>query len=373
MKKGRTAVSLVLNILILGALGFAFVNRFVGFLGTFPEFQPLPFFVELPIVSSIVLAIAALLMVIVDIAGLAGKKGCAFVSGTKLAATALSLLSVILVVGYLTPKSGNWASLVDYKFELFVYVVAPALALISLFFEPQPKLRWVVAFAGMCLATVYGGAVIALVTTGVIADNLYGVTNFAAQEWWMSLIVGAIVVVGGFLVTYLLWALRKLAGKGIADEEAPAAEEAAQENAEAPAEEAAEAPAEQEKPAEEEKAEEPAPAPVVESDKQYEPAAKPEPVKEEPKPAPRKTTAIRRPVARKAPAAKSASSFKGGARVYHISKHPSGEWQVKLASSEKAIKLLPTQAEAIAYAKGLVESRGGSVRIHSVKGKMRKE
>ena len=37
------------------------------------------------------------------------------------------------------------------------------------------------------------------------------------------------------------------------------------------------------------------------------------------------------------------------------------------------VRPIGSEEEAIAYAKGLVESRGGSVRIHSVKGKMRKE
>jgi hypothetical protein len=59
-------------------------------------------------------------------------------------------------------------------------------------------------------------------------------------------------------------------------------------------------------------------------------------------------------------------------RAYHITKQPSGKWQVKLANGEKVIRLFDTQAEAIAFTKGLVESRGGSYRIHSVKGKIRK-
>jgi hypothetical protein len=60
-------------------------------------------------------------------------------------------------------------------------------------------------------------------------------------------------------------------------------------------------------------------------------------------------------------------------RVYHISKQESGQWQVKLATGQKAIKLFSTQEEAINYAKGLVKTQGGSIRVHSLKGKMRKE
>ena len=61
-------------------------------------------------------------------------------------------------------------------------------------------------------------------------------------------------------------------------------------------------------------------------------------------------------------------------RIYHISKQPtSGKWQVKLATGKKAIKLFKTQAEAIAYAKSVIGKQGGSIRIHSLKGKLRKE
>lgn len=66
--------------------------------------------------------------------------------------------------------------------------------------------------------------------------------------------------------------------------------------------------------------------------------------------------------------------YKDGARTYHISKHLlSNSWQVKLANGEKAIKLFNTQREAIDYAKQLVTTQGGSIRIHSKKGKIRKE
>ena len=68
------------------------------------------------------------------------------------------------------------------------------------------------------------------------------------------------------------------------------------------------------------------------------------------------------------------AKYKNGARVYHISrsKFVSRSWQVKLATGEKAIKIFPTQAEAIAYAKQLVKKQGGSIRIHSMKGQLRK-
>lgn len=91
---------------------------------------------------------------------------------------------------------------------------------------------------------------------------------------------------------------------------------------------------------------------------------------------PEKKTATSKTPKAKAPktAASAPKKYKDGARVYHIarSKFVSRSWQVKLAGGEKAIKIFPTQAEAIDYAKRLVRSQGGSIRIHSMKGQLRK-
>ncbi len=73
----------------------------------------------------------------------------------------------------------------------------------------------------------------------------------------------------------------------------------------------------------------------------------------------------------KIPAVKT-NAYNGKSRTYHISKVQDKGWQVKLATGKKAIKYFPTQKEAIAYAKSLSDSQGGSIRIHSVKGKIRK-
>ncbi|MCQ3035351.1 MAG: DUF2188 domain-containing protein [Bacilli bacterium] len=75
----------------------------------------------------------------------------------------------------------------------------------------------------------------------------------------------------------------------------------------------------------------------------------------------------------KKPAAKKEepAKFNGKARVYHISQHENG-YKVKLAGGEKAIKTFKTQKEAIAYAKELVKTQGGTYLIHSLDGSIRK-
>lgn len=61
-----------------------------------------------------------------------------------------------------------------------------------------------------------------------------------------------------------------------------------------------------------------------------------------------------------------------GPKIYHISKRDDKMWHVKFANGKKAIKLFPTQAEAIVFAKRLAKSQGGSIRVHSLKGRIRK-
>ena len=65
------------------------------------------------------------------------------------------------------------------------------------------------------------------------------------------------------------------------------------------------------------------------------------------------------------------SGYKGP-RIYHISKRDDKMWQVKFANGKKAIKLFSTQAEAIVFAKKLAKSQEGSIRVHSLKGRIRK-
>lgn len=122
-------------------------------------------------------------------------------------------------------------------------------------------------------------------------------------------------------------------------------------------------------PAKEEKKAEPA--------KKAAPAKKAEPAKEEKIVAPKKEAAP----AKKEPAkvetpneeVEGDEETKQRAKVYHVSRHAaSGKWQVKLAGGKVAIKLFDTQLEAIKYAKELAANQEGSIRVHSLKGKMRK-
>jgi len=71
-------------------------------------------------------------------------------------------------------------------------------------------------------------------------------------------------------------------------------------------------------------------------------------------------------------------SFKPGTKldhVYHISYHDRKlkTWKVKSENAGRALKVFKNQKEAIEYAKGQVKLHGGSIRVHSVRGAIRKK
>ncbi|MCQ2753267.1 MAG: DUF2188 domain-containing protein [Bacilli bacterium] len=61
--------------------------------------------------------------------------------------------------------------------------------------------------------------------------------------------------------------------------------------------------------------------------------------------------------------------------VYHISYHDRRlkTWKVKSEGAKRAIKVFNTQKEAIEYANGQVKLHGGSIRIHSMVGRIRRD
>ena len=382
MKKGRVIVALILNVLILGVIGFALVNRVAGFM---PNSVPVGFAEMVKSYindASIILFVAALLSLIGDITILAGKKPNKFVNVFKLIGVTGGLVITAGVLAYCIPFGyAKWTFnfVTDYYYGLLLVLVAPVLGLISAILEGQPKLKWPYAFFGLIVPGVYA-----------IANYVFAMVRIQGFEWydtyhlfqwqdmtgvWISVAVLGSFAVGSFLIAYCIVMLRRIGKK---QEEVPAVEPVAEPTpvVEEPKPEEP-APVEEPKPAE--------PTPVVEEAKPEEPAPTEEPKPEEPapmeepkpapaQPQPSKKVLVRR--RRPAPVAaprRAVPTGRPGPRVYHVAKHPSGQWSIKLASSDKVIKLFDTQAEAIAYAKGLVESRGGSVRIHSVSGRLRKE
>lgn len=108
--------------------------------------------------------------------------------------------------------------------------------------------------------------------------------------------------------------------------------------------------------------------PEEEAEPEEEEEMEEEPKEKKPRKAPNKKPSSKKP-------SKKDDDEEGGssARVYHVSRRADlNKWQVKMAGGDKAIKLFNTQKEAIDYAESLAKSQNGSVRVHSVAGKIRK-
>lgn len=345
MKKGRAVIGLILNLLIVAGVGFAVSNVYFGF-WNIPGIQ-YHAFEYFTVDSNVFLAIAALLMIVADIVALCTKRVHRFFQVMKLIGVVGTLVTAIITAAYLLPQN---VATVEYLYgaeaNLWLHVVVPALGLISFIIENQPRMKpWLYAFFGLILPVVYGGVVVTLVKFGYMADP-YGFLTIKPEAIWENILWAAGTVVGSYLLGVIVLLFHNI---GAAKRQ--------------PVEVKEEAPVAQEEIA--------ALPPVNE--------AKPEEVKPEEKPAEAEEEAVVKPEPKPEPvtvlAPRTAYAHKikkpSKARTYHVTKQPSGKWQVKLAGSNKIIKTFDTQREAIAFAKGLVESRGGSYRIHSVKGKIR--
>ena len=329
MKKSRAVWAIVFDVLILLVLGFALTNGYFKFVGDQQWIKDLTFFNLYTNDSAVLTGIAALMSLIMGITVLAGKKPSKFVTVMKLMAAVNETITMVTVLAYLAPKEGWWL-VTDYTYNLHVHIVVPVLAILSLLVANKPKMKWPFAFFGVLPTAVYAGVIIPMIANGKATDP-YGFLAFDSANPWISVAWYAGFIVAAFIIALILLLLHNI-GKEVE------AEEAAIE----PEQKPEEAKSDEHKPAEEEKKE-------PEAEDKKDEAKEEEPSSNN---APASTGVVR--------------------RAYHITKQPSGKWQVKLANGEKAIRLFDTQAEAIAFTKGLVESRGGSYRIHSVKGKIRK-
>jgi hypothetical protein len=333
MKKSSYLVSLILNILIVLTDGWAILEGAFGILDGYPMGAGLfKFFTE---DSNILLIVASLLMIGADVLSLVKKKPLGrFPVLFKFVATILVTTTFLVVACFLLPTSfaqQGWA-MWSWPHMCFVHVVCPLLAFISFaFFETEPvfKKRYILALYPLGFVFVYGitmAILCSLPTTGV-ADP-YGFLNVTAHEWWFIALAWLLILGGTYLAAFLLLLLRGLGAKGKAEAVLEKKSDSSADNDVEVIEDSEDDEAEEEAKEENDEAE----------------AQKTNP-----------TGYMNRP------------------RVYHIAKQPSGQWQVKLATGQKAIKLFITQEEAIAYAKGLVKTQGGSIRVHSLKGKMRKD
>lgn len=428
MKKGRYAFSLILNVFIIAAIAFATLNVAFGFLPIegatktlFDSLTPTDYFFEFGVLAGLFAALVALITVISHIVCMAKNKPTGkFVAVLKMISAGLSLFAVINyfvldafvygidALGFSGANQSSFISvLLDWHAPLFFSIVAPAIVLFDfLFLELDPKLKLRNSFFALLPAAAYFGFVAVFDYVFVAADKahfpgvfVFSPFLFSTFEWWKTLAIIAIGVIAIFLFTFLLLGIRNGIRNAMFEEEVSSDEEVEVTEVETTEEESAlteekteekevAETSEEEPKTEEEHKEEP--ETVIET-KQEEvtspaveeaPAATPAPVAPTPKKTGKKVIILKtkgdfdrekNSAILTGTQTQKKSAYKSYPRVYHISKQSNGKWQVKLATGERAIKLFDTQQQAISYAKGLVRTQGGSIRIHAVSGKLRKE
>ena len=341
--------------LIVGLIGnlLVFIIGLIGVLLIFTEKPEIPaIFKYFTVISNLLVVLISGINSVVYLASVINDKNYVkeIFQILKLVAVTMCLITFLMVLIFLLPAdpSYGWFS----GSQLFLHLLTPTAAVISfVFLEYGAKMRFRFFFVPAVAVILYGVfyTVYAKVAPAGEAVDWYGFLfdsgNRIAPVDFSKIAFGQFFIflaesLGGALVFgFGLWLLNKIMNLifvGYVLEEDNVIAEVEDE-----------------------------PAPVKEESEEYDE----EQSKEEKEVAKAKKTA-KTSKAKVAPSKK----YNGGVRVYHISrsKFVSKKWQVKLASGEKAIKLFDTQLEAINYAKGLVKKQGGSIRIHSMKGQLRK-
>ena len=332
--------------------------------------------------SNVLVTLCAFVNLILYVVSISKRKNCVkeFFQVMKLISVVAVAITFTIVMVFLAPNNTTGIDLFAGS-QLFMHVITPIAAVFSfIFLEYQTKIRFRFFYFPVFFALAYGAFYIsyAFLAPAGQAIDWYGfmfeagarvapvdLTKFTLGQFLLFL---GESLGGGVVFGFVFWLLNKIMNLiFIGYTVAPEAIEESPAQVEEPVSEEKEVPVVEEKPVEEKPVEE------VKEEASEEPEAKEEKEpgiaeKSPAKPAPSEKPKSKRNVNY------NPNKYKDGVRVYHISrsKFMSKYWQVKLAGGEKAIKIFPTQAEAITYAKELVRKQGGSIRIHSMKGQLRK-
>lgn len=327
--------------------------------------------------SNIFLAIVGLIFLIVgSIYMLENKPLPQWLIQLKLAAVTAISVTLITVATFLAPLWGiNDTNIINYQgANLFLHVLAPSVAIVGfVLFDVETKIKWRWTWCSVLPVLIYGGVYAGLIFG--MQDTKFDIYNFVHEGNDNSVnmvrmaIAIAIMLVGSYVLANIWWAIN-LASYHLTNKKTDAVEEketptsgvtvtTTKTNDVAPQKKATKPVAKQDV----------KPAAKSVNKVEAKPAVKPV-SKTETKPA----TKVEAKTVTKAPSKPTSATYNGGVRVYHISTTKSllGKWQVKLAGGEKAIKVFATQEEAIHYTRGLVATQGGSIRLHSLDGRIRK-
>ncbi len=383
MKKGSRITLIVLELLSLAAIA-------VGMTFTFLNGGTAKIFFEYSTINAVFAAIIAFFSICFLLFSKKEKEIGAWFWGIKLIGAVSSLMLIVLSFAFsypiANPSDVDWGSFVK-DGPLYLVVCLPLLSLAS-FLAATPKRRKANIFAFALLGTVIPIAYIAFVLVYKLfidkamfdavslSAKAYLSPSFVNNDALKPEIVYTLYLAGCVLVSYLLSLLLSLDVKkavlvesSVALNEAKIETEPIVDKTETDREKTT---ADEEK--SEKQCESPTDCDIQQSTNVEETPEKTEDKKEEndEKPKQKDVAPVKKEKSSSTQNSK-VSKYGDGARVYHISKQSDGiQWQVKLATGKKPIKLFKTQAEAIDFAKRLTKTQGGSIRIHSVKGRMRK-
>ncbi len=301
--------------------------------------------------SNIFLAVVGLIYLIVGSAyTLNNKNAPQWLMQLKLASVTAVSVTAITVATFIAPVWNLTSeTLVNYQgANFFLHVLVPIISIIGfIFFDVETRIKWRWNWCSVLPVLIYGGVYLSLiyVTHNIEYDIYYflydknevndGIVNV---EITRLIIVVAIMLVGTYILANILWAINllfhHLSHPKVEKDEIVSTDVTL------------------------------TTTDSLVNDNQIKNVTKTvvQPAKKE---VASSTNASVKPAS---------SLYNGSVRVYHISTTKSllGKWQVKLAGGEKAIKVFATQEEAIHYTRGLVSSQGGSIRLHSLDGRIRK-
>lgn len=377
MKRLCHITSLVVN-LLLGLMVLAIsLNAFFGWWA--PLRQSLPSgamaFSDFTLDAAILFMVSAFITFPFDIIAL--TRGAYeiphWVRSLKLVAVATLVASLLFSLIYIYPLSGETKQdpneLVNIVDTLWIRTLLPILSLVSFMtVEHETRLNLFESLLAIVPSAIYFASLLPLIYGSTIGDP-YPILEAEEPTNLMPVIYGLVIILGVFLVALIIIPIRNRIDRAWSRNVTIASAESAQlssavKRAEAAGQESF-APAPGKEP-------DPAPAPLSEEspgkeakdevDVSY---ADEDSDEEEERLERQEAEELRK---------KGPGFYNGRARVYHISRQKDGvRWQVRLATGKRAIRLFLTQKEALAYAKELCLRNGGSIRIHSLKGKMRRE
>lgn len=357
-------LALILNIAIVGLGIYSLINLFV-----ISKAQGLVYFTTISAILIVAIALVGIVYNILILAGKHPKNYLAFMI-CKLVIVTTGLVSIFVTLVFVGPKD-----LVDSQF-MILRLIVPILALIEyLFFALEPKVKWKYTFYVLIPFSVYV-IIIASLVAGKIIDAPYSYIDVSTNVWYVNLFLAVIAICGVYLIGLGAWALNKMMNLIIIgydykeSEDDGTTELSEQQTQEAVKEIEAFVKAEgldEEETEEVDTNQEELKSNINQSDVED---VKAKSVRKNAKESSKKSD---EKAEQKQNIPQVTYTKKYNQRVYHISRQKLvGKWQVKLAGSDKVIKFFDTQLEAINFAKALVKTQGGSIRIHSVVGKMRK-